>query len=210
MKLQKEWGRFKYLLPVFLLFLISCSTSPEYRIEKLYIDGKTDCVKKCYIEKQNCEEKCEIQYQTCQKNAYKRAKDIYLVLEEKYYEKLKIYERLYREYLTKYDSWFSRYSMVFDTYQYYRNRCQKDSKDRYSCDIYRQINSELDHLRFLKPTPPEKPIPPDFKKILKQEKSICTKDCKCDQKFDICFSTCGGKIDIKKICIKNCVKENKN
>ncbi len=210
MSLQRKWDRYKYLSPIFLLiiFLFSCSTSPEYKIEKLYLDGNKECIKTCQTKKLKCEKQCKSEYEKCINTAYKRAKETYNILVKQYEKELKIYNSLFDKYLHEYDQWFSKYSLIFDSYQYYRDRCQKDKKDSYSCYKYNQLKSELEHLRYLKPYPPNKPTPPDFKKILQDEKNNCINRCsKCEEQFDICFTTCGGKISIKKICVKNCDKQ---
>ncbi|NPA51444.1 MAG: hypothetical protein GXO22_00940 [Aquificae bacterium] len=207
MNWQKRWGRFKYLLLVFLsVYLISCSTA-KYKIGKVYIGGDKQCIENCKKEKIECENRCKLEYEKCIDQAYNRAKQIYSLLEKRYKENLEIYNTLYRDYLYHYDQWFSRYRLIYDTYLHYKTRCLRDRKDKYSCERYRQLSLELEHLRILKPRPPDRPFPPNFEKILEKEKKACQKDCTCTNDFDICFSNCGGKIDVKKICIKNCKKD---
>ena len=205
MNLLRKWGSYKFL-PFLFLFIVSCTTKPQYKVEKIYIDGNRDCIKQCEKERNKCEIACKKEYQKCLDNAYKRAEKIYKISLEKFNEKLDRYNSLYEEYLEKYDKWFFRYEIVYNEYQYYSRQCSKDPQDKYACKKANRLHRELETLRYIKPAPPFKPQPPDFKEILENEKKNCINNCNCEEKFDACFSSCGGKIEVKQICIKNCEK----
>lgn len=200
MKWLKRWGSFS----LSLLLFCSCSTKPEYHIHKTYIGGDKKCTEKCEYEKKKCDIKCEKEYKTCIEFAKSEAKKIYRDRQIAYRYEIGRYSRLYEDYLKEYDKWFLRYEVIYDEYSYYRRRCEKDKKDSYACEKSDKLKRELDNLSFLKPSPPVKPKPADFSSIFKNLKKDCDKKCNCEEDFDRCFSLCGGKIKIEKICIKNC------
>ncbi len=200
MKWLKEWGRFSLLLFLFS----SCSTKPEYHIHKIYTNSSPECVEKCEVNRKNCELSCKREYQNCIRETRSEAERVFNREIKIYRENLRVYENLYKQYLKAYDRWFFKYEALYSEYEYYKKKCGREPENKYACKKAKQLKSELDRLTFIRPSPPSKPQPPKFNSIFNDLKTSCVNDCGCEKEFDRCFTMCGGKIEIKKTCIKNC------
>ncbi len=193
----------RYYTTIFAFIVLFTSCSPKYRLEKIYIPSKTDqtCIEKCRKEKYRCEKECLKQRDRCLKDALLKAKKIYTYQKQIYREKLKRYFKQYDRYITEYKLWQDKYLRLNEDYQYYTRKCKIDKNWCNEKEYYKKL---LEDWIRLKPEKPQKPKEPSFREILKQQQSLCLKDCCCNTDFDICFQSCGGKIIFKKICIENC------
>lgn len=190
-----------FFLLLAIAFLYSCS--PKYKIEKVYIPQKADkeCIEKCEKKREECRKECLKEKKKCLNEAIKRAKEIFKQQEKIYKERLKAYFNQYDRYLTEYRQWQEKYLRLKEDFQYYSRKCKIDKNWCDEKDYYKQLLD--DWLRF-KPKKPIKPEEPSFNSILEKQQSLCRYDCCCENEFDACFQSCGGKVKIKKICIENC------
>ena len=189
------------ILGLALFSLVACS--PRYKIEKIYIPPKNNlkCVEKCKQEKYKCEKECESKKKSCLDKAIIRSKRIYTQQEKIYQKRLEVYFKQYDRYLSEYNQWRDKFLRLNEDYQYYSRKCSIDKSWCDERDYYKKI---LDNWIKLKPKKPIKPKEPSFNKILKEQQSLCLRDCCCNTNFDICFQSCGGKVLLKKICVENC------
>ena len=191
----------------FVLFITGCA--PEYAIKNIYIppigQKAKECINGCDIAKQECQSKCDMRYNQCLNDAYERAKDIQALMDMRYKKRYNKYLKRLNEYNSKMFDWQNQYDKSYQDWNYFRNRC-KTSKDRYACNRADDLNYFIREMIRNKPIEPKPPIQKSFSEILSQEQSRCTNECGCQKDFDICFLNCGGSIQMRKICVKNCDK----
>ncbi len=192
-----------------LIFFLFMGCAPEYMVKNIYIppvgvDAKK-CINRCEIARRDCQNSCDFEYNKCLNDAYKRAKDIKALEDIEYQKRYNRYKIAQNHYRLKLSKWHSRYDSYYKDYCYFSSRC-RNSKDSYACDRQRDLRSVLDRLLSTKPVHPKMPYQKSFEQIYNNEKSICKNRCSCQKDYDICFLNCGGTIQMKKICIKNCDK----
>ena len=195
----------KFTLALFFIsFIFSCS--PRYETVYIYnppksLEGKR-CVKDCELKKKKCEEKCKEEKRKCYKEAIKTAKEIYSL-------KFEEYKIAYNDYLTKYkiyrrelNNWQAKYDELLSNYGYFSRICSSDKKFCSEMSFYKNL---LHQHNLHKPKPPKPPVKPDLSEIIaEQKRKMCKLNCDCTDEFNICFESCGGSINIKKVCVENC------
>ncbi len=190
---------------IFISFLV-LSCSPRYETVHIYhppksLQGKR-CIKECEKEKSKCKKDCLQRKRKCYKDAIKLANDLYK-------EKIDIYEKEYRNYLTMYKQykeelkdWEYRKRELEESYYYFDRLCKSDKRFCGDKDFYYKL---LIDWKTKRPYPPDKPTKPSLSKLINQQKNIlCSFSCGCEEEYNLCFKECGGKIEIKKVCIENC------
>lgn len=197
-------------LQTFLLFtctLFFWGCSPKYVMKYEYIpsndEGFNVCTTQCEIKRNSCQVAFEAQKQDCLNEAKKRAEDIFRVENSQYKEKYAIYEQKYQIYYDKVYQIQLQRDVVYRDYQYFSHRCDYEH-EKYACRRARNLRYELDvfdNKSFYKPVEPSKPI---LSKIYNQEARFCPKNSQCDNVYDKCYTSCGGKIIPHRVCIENC------
>ncbi len=188
---------------VIALFLFSCS--PKYEIKTIYKPPKTEegkkCIQDCEKKLLICKKECAKGYENCLNESVKRAESIYKKELEDFKREYEIYLQEYDRYLKELSLWQDKYLRLKEDYEYYLRKC---SLDKNWCDEKEYYKKLLKDWEYRKPQKPVKPQKPSYQNILKQQQNLCDKDCGCKEEYDICFQNCGGKIEIKKICVENC------
>ncbi len=185
-----------------VLILVSCGS--KYSVVKNYIpSGNKECVEQCKIRLAGCKTKCLEDYRTCLKESVDRAKKIYEVLYEDYRNKLEDYHLQYREYLFTLEKFRVIESSLREDYEFFSRICKK-YKDKEACKRRNYLKKHLRKIHFDRPLKPLKPVKPDYRQILVKERKACVCDCGCMQEYDVCFQSCGGRIETKRICVENC------
>ncbi len=196
------------LFGIVALFFMGCA--PQYAIKTIYIPPKDKmahkCLNRCNLERSLCQKRCMEQKRQCLNDAFARAKDIEAIEEQKYQKNLALYQEKLSDYNYKIFDWQNLYDQNYKDWRYFRKKC-KTSHDSYACDREDDLRRAIDILIRKKPKEPKAPLSPSFSKILSKEQSFCRYDCGCQKDYDICFSNCGGEIEVKKICIENCDKK---
>ncbi|WP_457625948.1 hypothetical protein [Persephonella sp.] len=193
---------FRAVPAVILLFILSCS--PKYRIEKIY-HPPTDreCVNKCQKEFEQCGNTCQKNYNDCLKESINKAKKIYSLIEKDYNLKLNKYYREYELYQKRLNDYKKEIQQLKDDYRFYEKICAK-YKDKEACYKKEKIKKQIKYYQSNKPSPPVKPPEVSFENILKKEREICSCDCGCKEIYDACYQSCGGRVEIQRICVENC------
>ncbi len=182
--------------------MLSCG--PKYKIVKTYIPPKDEaCLKGCKRRLAECKNKCFENYRKCLKESADRAKKIYEVLYEDYKRSLEDYYFQYREYLFALERFRSIEYSLREDYKFYSRICSK-YKDREACRRRDYLKRFLRNLPYERPVKPVRPVKPDYRRILAKESKACNCDCRCTQEYNVCFQSCGGRIETKKICVENC------
>ncbi|NPA57940.1 MAG: hypothetical protein GXN94_01470 [Aquificae bacterium] len=192
--------RLLFLLTVFLI----SACSPKYRTEKVYYPPPDkSCVERCIKDRLKCQSDCQDRYNRCLKQSVLRAERIYRQVEDQYEKELKRYYREYDLYLKKKGYAESQLKRLRQELDFYRRICSR-YKDREACDRKKQLEKRLRYIKNKKLKPPAKPRKVSFDEILKQERKACTCDCGCKEIYDACYQSCGGKVEVRKVCIENC------
>ncbi len=197
--------RFK-LIFIFLISLIAFSCSPRYEIIYIYhppkdFQGKK-CLEKCKSNKLKCKRDCLNRKRKCYKDAIRLAQDLYK-------ERVEIYEKEYKNYLSSYKhykdelkDWEYRKRELEQSYYYFDKLCKSDKRFCGDKDFYYKL---LIDWKTKRPYPPDKPKKPSLTEVINQQKNVlCNFSCGCEEDYNECFKECGGKIEIKKVCVENC------
>jgi len=197
-----------------LMFCIVCllfsGCGPRFIVKNEYVppietENSKKCLNTCNITSDFCQQKCQNNYKDCSDKAFNTAKNIEKQEVIKYNNEVRHYQDEYYRY--------ERENRMFED-DYYRmneelNRdnyeCRKHN-DRFSCDRANETKNRVEHLRHKKPYPPIQPEQPNFNVILSDQQRVCesSKECGCQNTYDQCFSSCGGKINFQRICVDNC------
>ena len=190
------------LLFFILIVLISCS--PKYKIEKIY-HPPTDktCLEKCQTDYQRCQNICQKNYTNCLEKSIERAKTVHSQLQKEYQIRLVEYYKNYDLYIQKSEDYRKQLITLKDNYKFYERLCIQ-YKDKESCQKRDKVKNYIKQLEINRPVPPEKPARVKFNSVLERERKACSCDCGCKEIFDACYQSCGGKVEIKKICIEHC------
>ncbi len=193
----------KRLLVAITVFLVSCG-GPRYAVEFSYIPGKDySCLKECQKRRENCVAKCEERYNRCVLSAQKKAVDLYEKELSSYRKKLEEYDRLLRIYQKELSVWSSNYEQMKKDYVFFREICLKEKKN-YACSRADEIKRKLREEKYKRPIKPLKPVRPDLGTIVSKLSSLCKRDCCCEELYNSCFVSCGGKLVPHRFCIENC------
>lgn len=171
----------------------------KYQIHKEYIapTQNNSCVSSCLNKKHMCDTSCKVRYDRCLIDARATANVIYKEEKATHDRKYHEYELdLKRNYMLE-----KKEARLKKDRDYFLNDCKKGVS--YACERYHTVQNQLDDMAKMH-TFPKKPHRPYLANILQTEQKYCGPKCECESDFDICFSGCGGKIKVHKICIENC------
>lgn len=192
------------LLIVVSFFLLSCT--PRYKIAYDYTPPSSKsgltCATSCQSKLRQCNRQCGVQYSQCSVKAEQRAKKRLPALLKAYPNKLESWLNARERYERDLDWYQFRLDMTEARYDRYLDRCMSRGKKRHSC--HRSYSYR--HLPYERPTfnipRPQKPtLTSEAAKI---RKVSCGQDCGCQSNYRLCYSSCGGAVTSKRVCIKNC------
>lgn len=190
---------------VFVVLLLS-SCSPIYKIAHDYGPPKTAkglvCLKGCQSQLKQCDLQCNRKYSQCSIKAEQQAKKVLPGLLQAYPDQLELWLNARNEYHRELDRYEFQLDLADSRRDRFIHRCEKGGKKKKSC-----INSyHPRHFPYQRPSfnlaRPEKPSL--TKEATELRNANCSKECGCDSKYRLCYTSCGGVVKSKKICIKNC------
>ncbi len=198
-------SRLKYLIGIFLLFLVGCG--PRYVIRNRYepppFTEARKCLSRCEQELKHCQSQCLAQRQKCLVQANNQVAKLYPQLLATYSADLRVYEQKFARYQAELMAWETRFKRLYEDYRYFKGICHKE-KDPYACKRQKELHQTLNDLEHHRPYRPAKPQKPDLARLLKNFRSTCMFKCNCQQIYDACFVKCGGSIIPERICIDHC------
>lgn len=199
---MKNW----YWLVLGVLLLTGCAPEYETRYELTppASTGGLSCLNQCEGKSRMCNLQCTRQYDQCSVRAEQQAR-------------LELPERL-REYDTKLADWKREmdryetdqrfYEMELHQRQLQREllhlTCNRDGQKAESC--FHQ-HSKYDSLPSMNPptSPGASPAQPTLSGETARIRDLtCSKECKCDDQYRQCYSSCGGAVKPYQFCVKNC------
>jgi len=198
----------KYLL-IGLASLLITACSPKYIVKTLYTQPTTDegtvCVKECNIKQETCQIHCNQKRDNCLKESKKRVKANFPSMLNVYDQKMKQYKKELNRYNRKMDSWDRKHRRLEEQKRTYQRLCNnRKDKRSYECGLVKKAEREIDSLELFEPDKPTRPKEPSLSKEIEIAQKSCSNRCGCQKKYDNCFVSCGGTLDYKKFCIKNC------
>jgi len=199
---------FKFLVIIFVFVLIS-ACSPKYKIVHDYSAPNTEsglqCInQQCQAENTQCQKSCSNKFDSClvdeeekAKNDFNKILDQYYLTLESYQNKLEVFyynEKLYHENIRLYK----------DNKQRALEECAIKKVAKKHCSKYQRAVKSY-HLN-LRPNRPAKPYKPTLRRTTIEYQKVCKNSCQCNDHFNQCYVSCGGKVHTRKICIDNCEK----
>lgn len=191
---------------IFVALLLS-SCGPVYKIgHDLTPPTSTSglaCVSGCQSTLQQCNVGCARQFNQCGFEAELKAKRLMPELLKEYPQQLEIWLNEKEAYRRELDFYEFRRDIAESHRDLYYENCKNSGKKKSLC-TKRYIShpfSDLDRPYFNK----ERPVKPTLEhEAASIKKATCSNNCACDSHYRACFSSCGGIVKSKKICIRNC------
>jgi len=189
----------------FVVLLTGCAS--KYALQKEYIVPQNikfeNFAQDCSAKRVTCEQKQKKDYNICLNNALERAKNIQTLSNKKYQKKYQRYLTRMNDYNFNIIDWQSEYDKDYRDWQYFRDQCRKNN-DKYSCDREDDLRYIVKNERKDRPREPREPRFVTFTEILATQQKLCNVKNECENKFDICFISHGGKVRSNRVCIENC------
>lgn len=198
----------RILLFIFLSYLLS-SCAPVYKVAHDYQPPASasglSCIRGCQSQLNQCNNQCSVQFNQCSIKAEQQAKKLLPGLLQAYPQQLEIWLNARDQYQRDL-SWYElRRDLAESRRERYLDHCLKEGKKEKSC---RGSFGYRHHFSRNRPTfnisRPQKPSLATESAKLRQ--LSCSKECACDSKYRLCYTSCGGVVKSRKICIKNCGK----
>jgi hypothetical protein len=189
--------------------LILSSCGPVYKIGHDLTPPKTKsglaCISGCQLKLQQCNVGCARQFKQCGYEAGLKAKRLFPDLLTEYPQQLEIWLIEKEDYRRELDFYEFRRDLAESHRDLYFANCKKQGKKKNSCrkGYGGHPYSDLDRPYFNNPRPVKPTLEREAARI---KKVTCSNNCACEPSYRTCFSSCGGVVKSKKICIKNCPK----
>ncbi len=197
------------LFKIIVMLLVSSlilSCSPTYKIAHDFTPPSTkrglSCISGCQNKLNQCNLQCSNQYRQCSLRAEQQAKKQLPALLQAYPHELEIWLNERARYERDLDWYQFRVDMAEARYDRYLDRCLAKGKKRHTCRnsfSYRNVPYERPTFNIPRPKKPTLASLTD-----KIRKSSCSLNCACQSDYRLCYTSCGGVVKSKKICVKNC------
>ncbi len=191
---------------VFVALLLS-SCGPVYKIGHDLTPPTSSsglaCVSGCQSKLQQCSVGCTRQFKQCGFESELKAKRLLPSLLNEYPQQLEIWLNEKEAYRRELDFYEFRRDLAESHRDLHFSRCENKGKKKRSCINSYRVHpfSDLDRPYFNKVRPVKPTVEREAARI---KKASCSNNCACDSHYRACFSSCGGVVKSKKICIRNC------
>jgi hypothetical protein len=193
---------------LFCLAVLLSACAPKYELVKTRIPPKQSsevqsCLNKLNSNFLKCSKNRAIRESICFAKGKEEAERKFLILSEAkvdttngYYERKKLYNIEKQRYE-------KNYSTTLQLAEYHKQKCRSALFGRAQhCSKAKVFAYKL--LSLEAPIKPSKPKVISLSELIETEQSKCRNLSDCDGQFDTGFVVCGGRIETKKICVKNC------
>ena len=199
----------KRLLQIIWIVLASSllfSCSPTYKIAHDFTPPSTKqglkCISGCQSKLNQCNLRCSNQYRQCSVRAEQQAKKELPAQLQAYPQELEIWLNERARYERELDWYEFRVDMAEARYDRYLDRCLAKGKKRHDCrDSFSYRSLPYERPSFNLPRPKKPTLASLTNKIRKRS---CSLNCGCQSNYRLCYTSCGGIVKSKKICVKNC------
>lgn len=196
----------KLCLVAIALLLSACST-PRYQVVYDFeppADSRAyTCTQACYQDQKTCQRDCSGSYDAC----ITASRDI---AEAEYQSKLALHDQAlddyyadHQDYLVQQELFEAKHQLLLNQLDQARHRCHREGQGSYACKRARELDEELSQRH--EPTEPLRPPTPSLNDEVKRARSGCTRSCDyCDEQFRSCYSSCGGRVSTRRVCVAHC------
>lgn len=197
---------FRVLLIIgFSTLMIACG--PQYKIVHDYVPPENplglSCIQQqCANNQKVCQLECNDVFEMCMQRQEHQARADFPHLMEKYHAQMDTYHAEKALYNERYENYRLKLELLQDRQKFSLNTCRQQRVAKKHCRSYHQYQREINDMT--RPTRPYQPSKPSLKRNIRQAQRQCSRDCRCDKMFNKCYVGCGGKVNSRKVCIKNC------
>lgn len=189
-----------------VLFLSGCA--PQYETRYAFTPptstGGLSCLTGCEAQTRTCNLQCSQQYAQCSAKAEQQAQTALPAQLSDYDTQLASWQRTMDRYET--DRRFYEMELHQRELQHDLQRltCEKDGKESASCLHQHSLLQGLPLLN--EPSRPDKaPEKPTLaSETARIRDLICSNECKCDDQYRQCYTSCGGAVKPYQFCVENC------
>lgn len=191
-----------------LLFFVISSCSPVYKIAHDYKPPSTKrglvCLQGCQSQLNQCNQRCRVKYNNCSVRAMVEAKKRLPKLLQAYPQKLEQWLNAKEQYQSELDWYELRLDMARLRRDQHITHCVNDGKKRSKC--VRAYGHYVTDFPYNRPSfSVRRPKKPTLESVASKIRTLnCSTDCGCQSNYRLCYTSCGGIVNAKKVCIKNC------
>lgn len=198
----------KYLLKTIFIFSLALSLSSCGSVYKIAHDYKPPkskkglvCLTGCQSQLKQCNHSCNQRYKQCAIKSEQKAKVLLPGLLVAYPRQLELWLNAREEYRRDLDWYEFRRDMAESRHDVDIEHCKKNRKNK-NCDrSYRTPFISFDRPSFNMPRPVKPTLAREASSI---RKASCNNNCGCNSNYRLCYTSCGGVVKSRKVCIKNC------
>lgn len=193
---------------VFLLFFVA-SCSPVYKIAHDYKPPVTkkglSCLRGCQDPLNQCNQQCSVKFNQCSAKARSQAKKTLPTLKQEYTQQLEQWLNARERYQNKLDLYELKLKMAEARRDRQVDHCIKQGQKKWACT--NRYGNYLSDFPYTRPSfsirRPSKPTL-NTAALGMRIRLNCSKNCGCQSSYRLCYTSCGGVVNSKKVCIKNC------
>ena len=205
----KQSTPFVFIILLFLSLNILSGCSPVYEIHNRYVPPPDEqgrqCIQGCQTQRLACMKECDAKEQQCLDEAPANAEAMLQPREKQYLHSLEAYVTEKESYELKLERWKSEREYLQGQYDLLTEQCQKLPNDNNYCKDKKSKRFDLTRHGWKEPrNAPSAPQKPSYATELKHQQDNCKDDCGCNDRYDGCYTSCGGQVDPQRICVENC------
>jgi len=190
---------------LFLILLLTGCASPVYEtVTDRRFPARTEstilCMDNCNNYQNVCSQDCQQYYEVCLIDQKETAEKNFSIDLLQYNVDLANYNTK----LTKYNIEKSEYEDQFSHLQSRISQAKRYCNQKGIKDCKQARYYTIQWLALTSPKKPQEPQPISLHSQITKYQSSCKKDCECDRLFDQCFLGCGGQIQERSVCVRNC------
>lgn len=200
----------RHLSYLALLLLLTACGGPRYTLVNDYTPpgdavGR-QCLQGCYADQKQCGLDCERGHNQCLDDARIDAEHSYAEKYDFFVQGLRNYNAELETYYADLDRYQQRKYKLEEELEVTRKLCAAAGKDSaLFCERKDKLKKKLKYL--YSPVKPAKPAEPSLEAETAKLQATCRKDCGCDSNYQRCYTSCGGKVEQRRICVSGCEKD---
>lgn len=194
------------LIPLIVSTLLLSSCSPTYTTRNEYIPPSTPrslaCLNQCETKMNACQNRCDTKKQVCMLQASQTASLTLPTEEKEYVNKLERYITEKKYYDLEKSERYRQLTRLEQDYEIYNRKCKEEP---YFCTRKDEVKRDLRDLKYSsRLDAPSRPIKPTLTSETLRHQKSCSNECGCKERYNSCYTSCGGQIVPHKICTSNC------
>lgn len=193
---------------VLVLLLTGCGPKYELVNQRKSPIGDpiaAECMQQCRTKNDSCARSCSSEKNACLTEQKERAandwpakSELFAAETQTYYAEKALYDQESRRISAEQKS----LTRTFNDYKY---KCKTSVFNRATyCSRAETTRLQLLALLSEGSDEPKKPKKKSLSGLTKEYQKLCDQPCGCEESFEICFQSCGGTIETKRICVSGC------